>query len=114
MNQMAMDFTAERARRREGMQLAEDKANRQIEDWSDLAYSFLTGYCRSNEFVFAQDVTIAAEAWGMIAPSNARAWGGVYVRAQHAGIIQKTTITRARMNASLAMVYRSLIFRRGI
>lgn len=113
MNQMDMNFSTERAARREGMKRAEDRANREIADWSDLALQFLTNYSRANEMIFAEDVTKAAEVWGMIAPENPRAWGGVYVRAQHAGVIEKTSMTRARANGSLAVIYRSCIFKRA-
>jgi len=89
---------------------AEDRANREIEDWSELALTFLRGFCRTNQFIFAEDVTKAAHAWGLIAPSNTRAWGGVYIRAQHLNIIDATGEARKRKNGALAMIYKSLLW----
>lgn len=106
--QMAMDFEHPRA---EQIHAAEDRANKEIEDWSDLAMLYLRNYCRTTQFVFAEDCTKAAEAYGLIAPSNPRAWGGVYIRAQHQNIIVATGETRKRKNGSPAMIYKSLLFR---
>jgi hypothetical protein len=63
--------------------------------------------------VFAEDVTEAAEAWGLIAPHDSRAWGAIYTRALRADVIakDKTLLPRERKNGSLAAVYRSLIFK---
>ncbi len=109
MEQFAMEFSNHP--RAEQIHAAEDRANREIQDWSDLALEFLKGYCRANATVFAEDITRAADAWGLIAPSNPRAWGGVYIRAQHLNIIVATGETRKRKNGSPAMIYKSLLFR---
>ncbi len=66
--QFAIDFTAERRRRDEGIQTALDHANQTVEDWADLAFLFLSNYARANEFVFGEDVTTAAKNWRMSAP----------------------------------------------
>lgn len=108
--QATFNFSVIPPSRRVGIALAEERANREIVDWSDLAAAFLRKYCRENESVFGEDVTKAAEAWGLISPSNPRAWGASYIRAQREGIIEKTDRTRRRENGSLAMVYRSLVF----
>lgn len=97
--------------RAEQIQAAEARANREIDSWSDLALEFLKGYARTHSTVFGEDVTKAAEAWGLIAPKEPRAWGGVYIRAQHLNIIVATGETRKRKNGSPAMIYKSLLFR---
>jgi len=113
MSQLAIDFEAvrERETRREAMNACLDAADRKSPEWSDVAFSFLERYARANEWVFGEDVTKAAEAWGLVAPNDKRAWGGVYVRAQHAGIIKDEGRTRRRMNGSIAANYKSLVYR---
>lgn len=111
MNQLALSFSPLPSARVDGMRRAEERANREIAEWSDLAMVFLTNYARTNEFVFAEDVTRAADKWGMIAPPDSRAWGTIYTQAIREKIIAKTTETRRRANGSLAMVYRSLVYR---
>lgn len=110
-SQFSIDFAAERARREEGMAAALDHANQKVEEWGDRAMCFLTTYAKANEFLFAETVTTAAKAWRFEAPPTDRAWGGVYQRAVRAGVIERTDKTMRRANGSLAMVYRSLVFR---
>lgn len=109
--QAELDFTSIPPERREGMQAALDHAEKEAPDWGDLAFQFLSNYARANPQVFAEDVTKAAEAWNLVQPPTTRAWGGVYVRAQHAQIIEATKETRRRANGSLATVYRSLLYK---
>ena len=109
--QLQMNFTSLPPARKDGMQAALDNANRHVEDWGDLAMIFLRGYCRTNEFVFAEDVTAAAAKWGLIAPVDKRCWGSVYTTAQKEKIIEATTMTRKRANGSHAVIYRSLLWK---
>ena len=97
--------------RREGVRNAEERANREIDSWSELALEFLKGFARNHATVFGEDVTRAADAWGMVAPSNARAWGSVYIRAQNMKIIEARGETRKRVNGNLAPVYTSLLYK---
>lgn len=108
--QMAIDFT-ERAARKEGMKAALEHADKVFDAWSDLAFQFLCNYARANATVFAEDVTTASETWNLPQPPTTRAWGGLYTRAQKAKIIEATENTRKRKNGSLAVVYRSLLFK---
>jgi hypothetical protein len=110
VTQLSIDF-AERAIRQQGMQAALAHAERACEDWADLAYQFLLNSCRTRELIFAEDITAAAEAWGLPQPPTTRAWGGIYVRAQHERIIEATSEYRKRKNGSPAVVYRSLIWK---
>lgn len=110
MSQLAINFTLPAARR-EGMQAALAHAEREHSDWADIAYQFLLNACRMRETIFAEDITAAAEAWGLPQPPTTRAWGGLYVRAQHEKIIEATEDYRKRKNGSPAMVYKSLLWK---
>lgn len=101
------------AERVAGMRESLEAANRRVEDWADLALLFLENYCRTNAEVFGEDVTNAAAAWGLEAPKDKRAWGGIYVAAQKRGFIADSDKTRRRVNGSKATVYRSLIYGKG-
>lgn len=109
MNQLSLTLPAAR---QEGMQAATDNADSHVEGWSDLAMMFLRGYCRTHEAVFAEDVTKDAAQWGLIAPTDRRAWGSLYIRAQKEKIIEATTTTRKRENGSHAVIYKSLLYKK--
>lgn len=108
--QLPLSFTLP-AVRKQGMQVALAHAEREHEDWAAIAYQFLLNTCRMREMIFAEDITAAAEAWGLPQPPTTRAWGGLYVRAQHEKIIEPTDDYRKRKNGSPAMVYKSLLYR---
>lgn len=107
MSQFALDFHP----RAEQIKSAYEQAEEVVENWGDLALSFLRGYAMQHQRVFGEDVTKAAEKWGLVAPTDKRAWGGVYIRAQHLAILQDDGKTRRRNNGSKAADYRSLLYR---
>lgn len=68
------------------MQLAVDKADREIADWSETAYQFLLEYARKHRKFQAWQVREAAV--GQIPlPTESRAWGAVFSRANRDGVI---------------------------
>lgn len=95
--------------RRAAAQACLEHANDAVEGWGDLAMQFLRNYARTHERVFGQDVTDAAEQWGLIAPPDRRAWGAIYTRAQKEGVILDDGKTRNRRNGNKAADYRSLL-----
>lgn len=75
-----------------GMALAEDKANREKQDWSGDALFALEKYCvaHPDDKFLAEDVRAWGEALEFVsAPANSRAWGAVFRRAASIGIIRK-------------------------
>lgn len=100
------------AARKEGMQAALAHAEREHSDWAARAYKYLINACRMREFIFAEQITAEAEAWDLPSPPTTRAWGGIYVRAQHEKIIEATGKTKKRKNGSPAMIYASLIYKK--
>lgn len=86
---MSIDFA--RAARDEGIARAVDKAEREIEGWSDLALKYIRLYAsqhRGERFI-GLDVRLASISYGLIQPSNPKAWGGPLKRASTLGIIRR-------------------------
>jgi len=83
---------AERIARDRGMATAAAHAGRVHSDWSDRAFDFFRDHVatldRRARFM-AEDVRAAAEAAGMPAPPDARAWGAVTSRAARERIIKR-------------------------
>jgi hypothetical protein len=71
-----------------GIAQAEESANQKTENWTQLAYSFLLEFMRSNDEFMAEDVRLASEGKVEPPPSN-RAWGGIFVRAVKEGLIRR-------------------------
>jgi hypothetical protein len=81
-------------RRDTGIARAAARADREIPQWSDLAFEFITRYCIANgkghEF-HGEALRQCAERTGLIPePPDARAYGSVFRRAARAGLIRKT------------------------
>lgn len=79
----------------EGMEASEDHANQVIENWSELAMTFLIKYAKINKSFLAEDVRNASIETVPTPPSN-RAWGGVMVRAKNNGIISTDGYRRTK------------------
>lgn len=104
MEQMTLELAA----RREGARRAMEKAEREAEGWGDLAFAFLKLYASREKGLFTgPDVTKAAKEYGLIQPANLRAWGGVYTRAQRAGVIECVDGNGRRENGSPCYRYRA-------
>lgn len=87
MTQLAIDFS--RAERNEAMQRAVDAADGRVPKWSDVALEYVRLYAiqhRGERFI-GRDVTQAAKAYGLEAPTNDKAWGAVLMRAAREGVI---------------------------
>jgi hypothetical protein len=93
--QLQIDFKIGEALRDAGMQSAVDHADKVVENWSEIAYNFLTTYVLNHHQFLTEDVR-AASASSVPLPPHARAWGGVMVRAAKAGIIQKAGYARVK------------------
>ncbi len=66
-----------------------DKANREYEGWTTLAYAYLKRYAQQHAEFWSWEVREAFEKDGHVMPSELRAWGAVYKRAQREGLIRK-------------------------
>lgn len=76
------------AARDNGINTAEDNANRSVRGWSDLAYAFLLGYAQKHKEFMIEDIRAASIGTVPTPPSN-RAWGAIAVRASKDGFISR-------------------------
>ena len=77
-----------------GIARAAAHADREIPQWSELAFEFITRYCaahgKGHEF-HGEALRQCAERTGLVPePPDARAYGSVFRRAARAGLIRKT------------------------
>lgn len=113
--QLPIDFTAARAARDAGIAAAVEHADHVEPKWSDTAYDFLVGYLPSVETLTSEDVREASR--GVVSdPPSLRAWGGVFMRAARAGLIERAGYGTARdpkVHCNVVTVWRSLLFSAG-
>jgi len=109
--QLDIDFA--RAARDDGVQRATDHAEAEVAGWSDLALLFLRRYATSHEYFSPENVTEAADSWGLVKPPDRRSWGGVYLRAQNRGFILRSDKPYQRRfgHATKSFLWKSLIFK---
>lgn len=96
--------------------LARDEAMVRVEtnagdEWRTEAWAWLRGYLETHASFFADDVWDA----GCPVPHDRRAFGPLVQRAKREGLIVATGEwrPRSRGHASVAMVYRSVVYRKG-
>ena len=113
MIQFALDFTAARAARDEGIQRAQARADRDVPEWSEVALGCLKRFAALHATLTAEEVRdYAYREIGLPKPANERAWGGVFLRARKDGIIAEGVMERAkdpRVHCSYMMRWRSLV-----
>lgn len=81
-----------RAAGERGMTLAAEKANRQVDGWTTIAYDFLKSYA-AREQQFTGFIVVAASKLDKTFPQpekGDKAWGVVFRRALNEGLIFKT------------------------
>jgi hypothetical protein len=83
--QLTLDFG--KALKTEGMQLAEDKANVEIENFSFNFLMFLINYAKEHKQFMAEDVRMAYEKQYDF-PVNGRSIGGIFAKAARTKIIR--------------------------
>lgn len=83
-----MNFSGEQLRD-QGIKVAEDHANSETPQWTDLAYQALKDYPGGVEHFTCEQVRAWAEENGVPAPPDARSWGGTFQRASRAKLITK-------------------------
>lgn len=107
--QLDIDFA--RGARDDGVRRAADHAEESVSGWGDLALLFLRRYATSHEYFSPEDVTEAADSWGLVKPPDRRAWGGVYLRAQNRGLILRSDKPYQRRfgHATKSFLWKSLI-----
>lgn len=76
-----------RAGRDEGIERAQQHAERESPGWSDRALQALKRYVESHEIIVGPDFRRWAREHGVEMPPNQRAWGGVFLKAAHIGLI---------------------------
>lgn len=113
--QGALDFTAAREACDQGMQRATAHAANDCIDWPDRAYAFLLAFAATHDAFQSEDVSDASRLDPTFPqPPTDRAWGSLYVKAQHAGVIEACGMARSRRrHASVCILWRSLAFAGG-
>lgn len=106
--QLAIDFTAARAKREEGIASAADHAG---EYWREHAYGYLVDFARKHLCFTGEDVSDAHIAAGHIQPPDLRSWGALYRKAVNEGVIQRIDNNGwSKRRASPCPRYRSLYY----
>lgn len=116
--QTALDFPppitlrAARAARDVGIERVTAATELRAPSWASVAYQYLALYARRHEYVNPELLYDEAMAWGLSAPKDARAFGGVYMRAVHRGLIERSDLTyqRRRGHGSVGVLWRSKVF----
>ncbi len=95
MNQQLTIFDAiERGNR--GMTLAAEKADREHEGWTTLAYAYLKKFISTRDKFWPWQVVDQSIADGIYQPENLKSWGLVYKRAAKEGLILQDFADTAR------------------
>lgn len=91
MKQQELNFN-EAARLRDiGIEQAVNHADAVVENWSEMAMSFLRGFLDTAGEFMTEEVRFAATGF-VPNPPDERAWGSVIVRARKLGLIVKTGV----------------------
>lgn len=112
--QTSINFNITRARERrdDGIVRAMDHADSVERGWCDMAYDFLVNVFIKHHKGPFQVEDVRASCAGVVpeAPS-ARAWGGIILRARHAGLIQKVgteAVRNPKANCAIATVWQRI------
>lgn len=71
-----------------GMEAAKVHADSKELSWSEQAYKFLLGYCKTNKEFMAEEVRVAATDVVPEPPSK-RAWGSIFMKAAKNEVIKR-------------------------
>jgi len=86
--QQKLDLFTGQELRDAGIKQSMETAEKNQENWTQIAYQFLLNYIKSNKEFMAEDVREASE--GIIqSPPSKRAWGGIFVKAVKSGLIKR-------------------------
>ena len=80
-----------------GAQLAADRADREIPDWSDRAYALVVEFIHTHRYgahLTCEDVRAFADKRGLPKHDEGRAWGAVMLRAGRAKLVRNTGTVR--------------------
>lgn len=108
--QQQIDFG--RVNRDRGIERAMNHAEAVERGWKDMAYEFLVNvYIKHHRGPFqVEDVRASCDGVVPEAPS-ARAWGGIILRARHAGLIKKVgteAVRNPNANCAIATVWQRI------
>lgn len=92
-----------------GIERSVNKANKDHDKWSDIAYSFLLHYIKSNPEFMAENVRNESLVLGLVPePTNKRAWGAIFVKAARLGLIKRIgfkNVTNSKAHCTPATVW---------
>jgi len=109
--QLTLDNAMARAAADDGMRRALEHAEAECKNWGDLAFRFLTLFCRRNLYFISEDVSAVSKKYGLLQPPTDRAWGAVYQRAARAGMMEQDGTGRSkRRHHSICPRWRSKIY----
>lgn len=101
-----------RAAGERGMTLAAEKADRQVDGWTSIAYEFLKSYA-AREPMFTAFMVVASSKLDKTfpQPTSDKAWGKVFTKAANDGLIRKTerSVPHPKRHGCPAWVWESLV-----
>lgn len=89
MIQQQLDIGFARKARDKGIKLALDHADKVIDNWGEKAYVLLKEFLRTNKGNFMAEDFRLSVADKIDAPPHNRAFGGIFMRAAKAGLIER-------------------------
>ena len=113
MEQIRIETEIARRLAREGQERALDRAERDTPSWGDLALAWLRRYAERHAEFPAWFATQEAERDpDFPAPSNPRAWGAIWKRAQRERIVRASgrTLPHPKRHGCPAVVWMSLVY----
>lgn len=97
MTNVQLNIFQSSANRDEGIALAIDHADSNPVKWSDSAYEFLKKFLSNHNGPFmVEEIRSYAALMDFPLPPNARAWGGIIVRAAGDGIVERCGYQQTR------------------
>lgn len=104
-----LDVVKGRANKAAGMKKAVEHADKEIPEWSSIAYSFFIKFLSVVDKPFmTEDVRLFAAEHGVPEPPHARAWGPITSRVAKEGLIIKTgigTVKNVTSNNAMAAIW---------
>jgi len=89
MTQPQLDISFAKQARDKGIKRAKDHADSVHDKWSDIAYEFLKEFIRAQRQPFLAEDFRMAVADSIPQPPHNRAFGGLFMRAAKAGLIER-------------------------
>lgn len=106
-----IDFERAKQDRDAGIAQSFDNAKASDDSWPSAAIGFPERFARTHEYFDAWEVTTEAAKLGYAPATTDKAWGAIFIKAVHRGLIEAWGMGRnPRRHASVCIRYRSLVY----